>query len=113
MANQSKPQKETMERVMHEWKHGELKNRAGEKVTDRKQAVAIGLSESGSSNQQSPEQNRRQLKRSKAKEAKGETGQAEAEGNPTKADLYEQARKKDVPGRSKMSKAELRKAVTG
>lgn len=30
---------------------------------------------------------------------------------PTKAELYEQARKRDIPGRSKMSKAELEKAL--
>lgn len=32
-------------------------------------------------------------------------------GAPTKAALYEEARKRDVPGRSKMSKAELEKAL--
>lgn len=32
-------------------------------------------------------------------------------GEPTKADLYEQAKKRDIPGRSKMSKAELEKAL--
>ena len=31
--------------VMHEFKDGKLKSSAGEKVTDRKQAVAIGISE--------------------------------------------------------------------
>ena len=113
MAKQSQPQKETMERVMHEWKHGELETPAGDKVKDYKQAVAIGLSESGSSNQQSPAENRQQLKRSKSKERKGETGQAEVEGNPTRAELYAQAKKRNVPGRSKMDKAELQNALKG
>ena len=45
MAQQSKAQGETVERVMHEYKHGELKTKAGEKVTDHRQAVAIALSE--------------------------------------------------------------------
>lgn len=31
--------------VMHEFKEGKLKTSAGKKVTDRKQAVAIGISE--------------------------------------------------------------------
>ena len=31
--------------VMHEFKEGKLKSSAGEKITDRKQAVAIGISE--------------------------------------------------------------------
>lgn len=30
---------------MHEYKEGELKTSSGKKVTDRKQAVAIGISE--------------------------------------------------------------------
>ncbi|WP_294246330.1 DUF6496 domain-containing protein [uncultured Chryseobacterium sp.] len=31
--------------VMHEFKEGKLKSSSGDKVTDRKQAVAIGISE--------------------------------------------------------------------
>ncbi|HET9174291.1 MAG TPA: DUF6496 domain-containing protein [Candidatus Saccharimonadales bacterium] len=34
-----------MGKVMHEFKHGELKTSHGQKVTDAKQAKAIGLSE--------------------------------------------------------------------
>jgi hypothetical protein len=30
---------------MHEYKHGDLRSSSGKKVTSRKQAVAIGLSE--------------------------------------------------------------------
>jgi hypothetical protein len=38
--------KRKMKTVMHEWKHGKLKSgRSGKKVRNRKQAVAIGLSE--------------------------------------------------------------------
>jgi hypothetical protein len=37
---------EKVEDVMHEFKQGKLKSgRSGKKVTDRKQAVAIGISE--------------------------------------------------------------------
>ncbi|AZB08620.1 hypothetical protein EG344_07110 [Chryseobacterium sp. G0162] len=32
-------------KVMHEFKEGKLKSSSGEKVTNRKQAVAIGISE--------------------------------------------------------------------
>ena len=43
---QSKGQNATTERVMHEYKKGELKSgRSGRKVKSRKQAIAIGLSE--------------------------------------------------------------------
>lgn len=47
MADQKYSQKaqEKIEKVMHEFKEGELKSSSGEKVTDRKQAVAIGISE--------------------------------------------------------------------
>lgn len=34
-----------VEKVMHEYKEGTLKSSAGPKVTNRKQAVAIALSE--------------------------------------------------------------------
>ncbi len=32
-------------KVMHEFKEGKLKSSSGQKVTDRKQAIAIGISE--------------------------------------------------------------------
>ena len=52
---ETEPQKETVERVMHEFKHGELRSgTSGQKVKNRKQAVAIALSEAGESNQQTP-----------------------------------------------------------
>lgn len=36
---------EKVEKVMHEFKEGKLKSSSGQKVTKRKQAIAIGLSE--------------------------------------------------------------------
>lgn len=46
MAKYSKKAGEKIERAMHEKKRGELKSgRSGKKVTSRKQAIAIGLSE--------------------------------------------------------------------
>lgn len=42
----SKKSQEKVEKVMHEYKQGELKSgRSGKKVRSRKQAIAIGLSE--------------------------------------------------------------------
>lgn len=111
MAKQSKPQKDTMERVMHEYKEGELTTGTGKKVRSHRQAVAIGLSESGSSNQQSPPENKKRLKETKAKERRDPTSKQADEGDMTKAELYETAKKQDVPGRSKMSKAKLEEAV--
>jgi Family of unknown function (DUF6496) len=78
---ESEPQKETVERVMHEFKHGELRSgTSGQKVKNRKQAVAIALSEAGASNQQTPKENEEHLRNTKAKERRGETAKDEIEG---------------------------------
>jgi hypothetical protein len=45
--------KKKVGKVMDEFKHGQLKSGgSGKKVTNRKQAIAIALSESGQSNKQ-------------------------------------------------------------
>jgi hypothetical protein len=78
---ESEPQKETIERVMHEFKHGELRSgTSGQKVKSPKQAVAIALSEAGASNQQTAKENEAHLRHTKAKERRGETAQAETQG---------------------------------
>lgn len=45
MAKYSKKAGEKVEKAMHEMKEGTLKTGSGKKVTSKKQAVAIGLSE--------------------------------------------------------------------
>lgn len=45
MAKYSKKAGEKVEEAMHEKKEGTLKTGSGKKVTSKKQAVAIGLSE--------------------------------------------------------------------
>ena len=46
MAKYSKKASDKVEKAMHERKHGTLRSgRSGKKVTSKKQAVAIGLSE--------------------------------------------------------------------
>src|SRR5262249_62136899 len=70
-------------RVMHEYKHGELKSGRrgkGGKVKSRRQAIAIALSEGGASKYASKSKNRRNLRKSKRKEARGATYQQEREG---------------------------------
>ncbi|MGE5269010.1 MAG: DUF6496 domain-containing protein [Thiohalocapsa sp.] len=135
--HQSPAQRETVERVMHEYKHGELKSGPGGKagkVKNPKQAIAIALHEAGASKYESPQENKRNLRRTKAKERRGETFKDEAEGRhrrgkstsrshasrrshdgradgPTKAELYAEARRRDIQGRSKMDKAELERAL--
>ena len=136
---QSKAQKATTERVMHEFKEGELESGSGNKVTSRKQAIAIALSESGSSNRKSPKKNRATLSHTRAKERAGKTAEAQKEGKraqdrtlakgaagaprrrstgasgrvngPSKDELMDRARKRGIVGRSRMSKGELQRAL--
>ena len=44
-ATQKTAGKDKVEKVMHEFKEGTLKSGSGQKVTSRKQAIAVGLSE--------------------------------------------------------------------
>ncbi|MGZ5275508.1 MAG: DUF6496 domain-containing protein [Caldimonas sp.] len=45
MATYGKKASEKVEKMMHERKEGTLRSSSGQKVTSRKQAIAIGLSE--------------------------------------------------------------------
>jgi hypothetical protein len=111
-SHQSKAQKETVGRVMHEFKHGELKAAGGRAVKNPKQAIAIGLHEAGASKYESKEQNRKNLQRTKRRERQGETGQDTSEGHGvTRSELYEEAKRRNIPGRSKMDKGELKRAL--
>jgi hypothetical protein len=83
MARESMAQRKTAGRVMHEFKHGELKSgRSGKggKVKSRRQAIAIALKEAGASKYESKGENKRHLARSKRKETTGRTYQQEREG---------------------------------
>src|ERR1700710_855784 len=83
MAKSTSRQRRTEGRVMHEFKHGELKSGPGGKagkVKNRKQAIAIALSEAGASKYDSERKNRRNRTRTARKEARGNTGQQEREG---------------------------------
>jgi hypothetical protein len=80
---ESARQKRITGRVMHEFKHGELKSGPGGKggpVKSRRQAIAIALEEAGASKYESDRRNRRNLRRTERKEAEGKTGQQEREG---------------------------------
>jgi hypothetical protein len=83
MASTSPRQRRITGRVMHEFKHGELKSGPGGrggKVKNRRQAIAIALEEAGSSKYESERRNRRNLQRTEHKEAAGRTAQQEREG---------------------------------
>ena len=83
MAKSTLRQRRTEGRVMHEFKHGELKSGRGGKggkVKNRKQAIAIALSEAGASKYDSTRENRRHRAKTGRKEARGRTAQQEREG---------------------------------
>jgi hypothetical protein len=113
--HQSNAQKETVSRVMHEFKHGELETGTGRKVRNPKQAIAIGLREAGASKYESKAKNRENLKHTKARERHGATAKERSErgggGEPTRAKLYAEARRRHIPGRSRMNKQELERAL--
>jgi hypothetical protein len=147
-------QKRITGRVMHEFKHGELKSGRGGKggkVKSRRQAIAIALEEAGDSRTESARRNRRNLRRTERKESAGRTGQQAREGKShlgasgqrestramggknakratargrkaasrrahradghTRAELYARARRRDIAGRSKMTKRQLENAL--
>jgi len=54
MAKYSKKASDKVEKVMHEKKRGTLKSGSGKKVTSRKQAIAIALSEARKSGAKVP-----------------------------------------------------------
>ncbi len=81
MPKESRGQKDTIHRVMHEYKHGELRTGgSGAKVKSPRQAMAIALHEAGATKQESPTKNKENLRKTKEKERKGVTAEAEAEG---------------------------------
>src|SRR5713101_2922538 len=102
--HQSKAQKETISRVMHEFKHGGLETSRGRKVKNPKQAIAIGLSEAGASRYESNEKIRENLRRTEARER---------DGGPkkTRSELCAEAKRRSIPGRSKMSQQDLERVL--
>ena len=90
--HQSPGQKRTVERVMHEFKHSELKTaRGARKVKNPKHAFAIALHEAGASNQESSQTNARNLRLTKSKERRHESYQGETEGDRSTQRTYARA----------------------
>lgn len=117
---QAPKQREIVGRVMHAFKHGGLESSSGQKVENPRQAIAIALHEAGASRNETPARNRRNLARTEAKDRRAETGrkgrvggeQAPSAGRgQTRAASYEEAAKRGVAGRSRMSKAQLAEAL--
>ena len=113
MASRQTPaQKKTVTRVMHAFKHRDLRRNDGVPVRDPKQAMAVALSEARASDRVDPETDRRNRARTRRKERSGPTPQALAGAYTTRAALNDEARRRNLPGRSRMGKDALLKPLT-
>ena len=70
MAKYGKKAGEKVERAMHEMKEGTLRSSSGDKVTNPKQAVAIGLSEARAKGGKVPKKKASKKAKAKAKAKK-------------------------------------------
>jgi hypothetical protein len=107
MAKYSKRAGEKVEKAMHEKKRGQLKSgRSGKKVTSRKQAIAIGLSEARKEGAKVPKK-KAAAKKSGAKKAgakKGGAKKASAKKSSTRGGTAKKGGRKTAKksgGRSK------------
>ena len=113
MAKQSRAQKKTVERVMHEFKHGELKTARGQrKVKSRQQAIAIGLREAGASKYDSPKKRSKNLARTKRKESRGQTGMQEREGKRSIGKLATRSGSRGASSKTRRNAAVKRRPTT-
>jgi hypothetical protein len=58
-----------------------------------------------------PAENKPNLARAERNERRGETGRDVAERKRTRTDLYAEAKRQDIPGRSRMSQAQLERVL--
>jgi len=87
MAKYSKKAQSKVKRAMHERKEGTLKSgRSGKKVTSKKQAIAIGLSEARKEGAKAPKKPAKKSakKKSAKKSAKKATGRKSARKSPSR-----------------------------
>ncbi|WP_294082825.1 DUF6496 domain-containing protein [Proteiniphilum sp. UBA5384] len=95
MAKYSKKAQEKIGEVMREFKKGELETSSGKKVTDRDQAVAIGISEAHQSGYKVPK--KPDKKESSSKKSGKETSSKQKQSGKGKTD----SKKSDKKGPSK------------
>lgn len=70
MAKYGKKAQKKVKKAMHERKEGTLKSGSGKKVTSKKQAIAIGLSEARKEGGKAPKKKSSKKKSSKKKSSK-------------------------------------------
>lgn len=78
MAKYSKGAGKNVKRAMHKKKSGTLKSGSGRKVTSRKQAIAIGLSEARKKGAKVPKKGAKKTGRKAAKKTAKKTGRKRA-----------------------------------
>ena len=99
MAKYSKKAGDKVEKAMHEKKEGTLKSgRSGKKVTSRKQAIAIGLSEAREEGAKVPSK-------------KSATKKSATKKSATKKSATKSATKKSAPKKSTAKKSAAKKSV--
>lgn len=101
MAKYSKKAQDKVEKTMHELKQGTLKSSSGQKVTSRKQAIAIGLSEAREAGAKVP------AKKSATK--KSATKKSAAKKSPAKKSVAKKSTAKRAPAKKRSTK----KAASG
>jgi hypothetical protein len=102
MAKYSKKSQDKVEKTMHELKHGKLKSGSGRKVTSRKQAIAIGLSEARKEGAKVPAKKSASKKSAPRKSAAKKS--ASKKSTPRKSASKKTAAKKKSPARKSMRK---------
>lgn len=90
-------------KVMHEFKHGQLKSSSGQKVRNPKQAIAIGLSEARQAGANVPP------KKTAAKKGAAKKGAAK-KGSVKKAPAKKSAAKKSPAKKAPAKKASRKRA---
>jgi hypothetical protein len=104
MAKYSKKAQDKVEKTMHERKQGTLKSSSGDKVTSKKQAIAIGLSEAREAGAKVPEK-----KQSSKKTGTKKTAAKKA--SPKKATAKKTSQKKASPKKNSAKKSPAKKAA--
>lgn len=96
MANYSKKAQDKVEKTMHELKEGTLRSGSGKKVTSRKQAIAIGLSEAREAGAKVPSKKSSPKKRAPKKSAakKSAAKKSPAKKSAKKSPVKKRAAKK-------------------
>ena len=114
MAKTTPRQRKTTGRVMHEFKHGELKSGPGGKggkVKKRKQAIAIALNEAGASKYDTKAEKKKSAAKPKRKKASTRTTRARKVARKTSA--RKTSARKTTARKASASKRTARKTRNG